>query len=182
MRYSPLAILVAASLASSLALAQTTTSNNTITFEGQVLDGSCQATINGSTVATVPLPWVKESDFGQGKTAGLTSFTMEIKDCKNADDNKKIKVTFVATKSVNGNLDNIADPADAAENVLVQLTDDKGGAEPIEFKDGTAVVQFNDKFSTKGDGIHDFGVQYYKNGEITPGQVKAKVEYQLSYL
>jgi len=180
MRYSSLAILVAASLASSLALAQTTTSN-IITFEGQVLDESCQATINGSADAVVRLDPVKESDFGQDKTAGLTPFTMEIKDCKHTD-NKNIQVRFIASNPVNGNLDNIEKSTNAAEHVLVQLTDDKGGKNPIMLKDGTAVVQFNNKFSARGDGTHEFGVQYYKDGDIKPGKVKAEVKYQLSYL
>jgi len=177
MRYLSLAVLAASSLASSLALAQ---SNNMITFEGEVLDESCQALINGSADAVVKLEPVKVGDFGSNNTAGLTSFTMEITDCEHVD-NKKLTVKFIATNPVNGNLNNIA-PADKAKGVSVQLTNNKDGTEKIDLQNGVAVLEINEKFSTDGSGKHEFGVQYHKDSDITPGKVKAMVEYRLSYL
>jgi len=185
MRYSPIALLVACTLAAGASHAEL----NTIIFNGEVTDQTCKAEINGQAHAVLELPVVSAKDLNEGsKTAGLTQFTMNLTGCKvEADKDTGIKVKFQAFPVTEGkNLANIA-PAHKANNVSVQLTENADGTIPVEMianASTTTSAVFNLE-KGKDTASHTFAAQYIndsgdKNAEA--GAVKAVVGYTLSYL
>jgi len=183
MRYSPIALLVACTLATSAAHA----APNTITFEGEVAVQTCKADINGQTDAVLMLPVVSaEALNSEEKKAGLTPFTMTLTGCTAKDSNTAIKVKFQALNvSAGKNLANTA-PTNSAQNVAVQLTEDEAGATPIVFGNNATATTggvFNLE-KNQDTTSHTFAAQYINDsGESAgAGAVKATVSYTLSYL
>jgi len=178
MRHPSLVLLAACGLASTLAQAQTPT----ITFQGEVTDQTCTATINGQTNAVVVLPTVNQNDLaGANTTAGKTDFTLNISGCTALSDSqtKKVKVNFFAPSVSGENLQNTA--ASGAGNVAVQLLD---GSQPIDFSAGVVPVEAGELSATSTSiPSKTFAAQYISEANsVTPGKVTALVEYTLSYL
>jgi len=183
MRYSPIALLVACTLAGSAAHAAL----NTITFEGEVAAQTCKADINGETDAVVMLPVVSAQALNSGeKKAGLTPFTMTLTGCTAKDSDTAIKVKFQALKvSAGKNLANTADTS-PAQNVAVLVTENKDGASPITFENN-ATATTGEVFkleANKETTSHTFAAQYINDSDqnAVAGAVKATVSYTLSYL
>jgi len=186
MRYSPLAILVAASLASSLALAQTAPSQkNTIRFEGEVTAQTCQATIDGANDTVILLPTVSKSELQSAdSTVGRTVFTLNVTDC-NPDNNKDTTITVKFNgRSVTkgGNLDNSASGSSAAKNVAVQLLSPKNSEKIVLGTKTAGKASGLILEKGKNSATYDFAAQYIsEEGGATAGSVQAVVEYTLGY-
>ena len=156
----------------------------TITFEGEVTEQTCKATINGESNSTVLLPTVPSSELAAtGDKAGQTPFTISIKDCavSNTGD-LSIKTKFLGRAVVNGNMKNTASGANAAKNVALQLTTDAAGTAPVNLVNVTEVDGLVVK---KGEtqAEYTFGVRYIAvDGAATAGKVSSVAEYTLGYL
>jgi len=179
MRHSSFVLLAACGLATSLAQAQT--SPPTITFEGEVTDQTCTATINGQTDAVVALPLVKTSDFqSAGATAGTTPFTVNISGCANVAEGKTQPVSIKFTGpnvTPQGYLANTA--SNGAADVAVQLLD---GTQPIDLLTPTT-VKVGDLSGPTPSASKEFTAQYVSEAaSVGAGKVTAVVEYTLSYL
>jgi len=177
MRHSSFILLTACGLAASLAQAQTPT----ITFEGEVTDQTCKATINGQTDAVVMLPTVSQSDLaGVDKTAGKTDFTLNISGCTATSEGqtKKVKVNFFGPSVSGKNLKNTA--ANGARDVAVQLLD---GSQEIDLSAGIVPVEAGDISATDTSFSKVFSAQYVSEAtSVGVGKVTAVVQYTLSYL
>lgn len=155
----------------------------TVTFQGEVSDQTCQASINGGTDGVVLLPTVPANSLDSaGKTAGLTPFTISVKDCTAPAADMPIKTKFLGhAVTSNGNLGNVASGTDAATNVAIQLTESASGADAIVLNGPTSVAGLVLK-SGQDNASYDFGVRYIsENGGATAGVVTSLVEYTLSY-
>jgi len=182
MRHSSLLLLAACSLATGLAQAQSVPK---ITFEGEVTDQTCQATIDGETNPTVILPTVNTAQFTTtGTTVGLTPVTLTISNCAapssgSLDISLKLSGQNIKT---GGYLGNIA-ATNPATNVALQLTQNADGTGPITLAPGITTVPAITLNTGETGGTHTFGVQYISEGTpVSAGAVEGVVEYTLSYL
>lgn len=153
----------------------------TITFQGEVTDQTCKATINGQTDSTVLLPTVPVTELSAaGMKTGLTPFTISIQDCQPAATSLDISTKFLGHNvTSNGNLGNLA-TANPADNVSIQLTANADGTRPVTLNGITSVPGLVlDANATSA--THQFGAQYYAEDTATAGAVTAVAEYTLSY-
>jgi len=175
MRHSSFILLTACGLAASLAQAQTPT----ITFEGEVTDQTCKATINGQTDAVVMLPTVRTSEFAAANaTAGPTSFTLDISGCTAVTTGtREVKVKFLGRNvTASGNLGN----TNPGNGVSVQLVD---GNDTLDLSTGIVERKVGDLSGSATSLSKDFTARYVSETDtVTPGKVTAVVEYTLSYL
>ncbi|WP_130803870.1 fimbrial protein [Acinetobacter ihumii] len=154
----------------------------TVTFQGEVSTQTCQAEVNGQENAIVLLATVPESSLASaGATAGLTPFTIAVKDCATAGADTQIKTKFLGQSvTAGGNLGNVA-ATNPAGNVAIQLTSDAAGTTPITLNGVTSVPGLVLKAGETAAN-HQFGAQYIaENGAATAGAVTGVVEYTLSY-
>ncbi len=155
----------------------------TITFQGEVTDQTCKATINGESNSTVLLPTVPSSELAAtGKTTGQTPFTISITGCAVSTGDLSIKTKFLGRAVVNGNMKNTASGANVAKNVALQLTTDAAGTAPVNLVNVTEVKGLVVK---KGEtqAEYTFGVRYIAvDGAATAGKVTSVAEYTLGYL
>jgi len=129
MTKTSLAVLLA--LAGGAALAADAPLTNTITFEGEVTDSTCQVRINNQDNPVVLLPTVPASALANGQTAGLTPFTLHLTGCTPEQADKTVHVQFIGHGvTTAGNIMNQADK-NPATHVVLQLTEDEGGTKPI---------------------------------------------------
>uniref|UniRef100_UPI003341BB88 fimbrial protein n=1 Tax=Castellaniella defragrans TaxID=75697 RepID=UPI003341BB88 len=155
----------------------------TVTFQGEVSDQTCTATINGQTNSIVLLPTVPVSALSSaGQVAGLTPFTVHLSDCTAptvaAQD---INITFLGYAVTNGNLGNLA-VNDPATNVQIQLTTTDEGTNAIQLNGVTAVSGLSLPIGETSTNF-TFGAQYISvGGPATAGAVTAVAEYALEYL
>jgi len=174
MRYSPIALLVACTLAASASHAEP----NSITFEGEVTDQTCEVTIDGNTATTVTLPTVQQKELDANTVAGETQFLVSITGCqadKGAGKNTVQVKLHHANISEQGNLVN----SDSnAKGIAVQLFDND---QAINLKT-KAVLPIGTIDATHLKFDKTFTAKYIKEGDITPGKVKAVAQYELNYL
>lgn len=172
-------IFIATSL--SLALPVAAIAAPTVTFQGEVTDQTCKATINGQTDSTVLLPTVPATELANaGATSGLTPFTISVEDCSVDTADAEISTKFLGHNvTTTGNLGNVA-TNNPAGNVSIQLTTDASGSAPVTLNGVTnvdgLVLRAGDTSAT-----HQFGAQYYAEDAATAGAVTAVAEYTLSY-
>ncbi|CAD5109399.1 fimbrial protein [Zestomonas carbonaria] len=157
---------------------------NTITFNGEVTDQTCQAVVNGSTDPTVVLESVPASALngGVGRTTGETTFTLQLTGCSapsGADEH--FTTLFQATNPTgSGHLANTA--ASGATGVALQLLDAPAG-NPVNLAGGAA-VEAGDIVLADGqtETTYDYAVQYVSEAAtVTPGPVLSSVTYTLRY-
>ena len=153
----------------------------TVTFQGEVTDQTCKATINGQSDSTVLLPTVPVSELNaEGMTTGLTPFTISVQDCQTATTDLQIATKFLGHNVTQlGNLGNIA-TANPANNVAIQLTANADGLNPVKLNGITTVPGLVLEAGATS-ATHQFGAQYYAEGAATAGEVTAVAEYTLSY-
>jgi len=177
MRYSPIALLVACTLATSAAHAAT----NTITFEGEVTDMTCKVSINESEGnATVQLPVVNKSEVIGGKAPG-TEFVLKLKECfdTNSSPDSLPKASLKLVKngiSGQGHLSNSAD--NGAKGVAVALVD----ADTTLNLKALSNVEVGE-IAADGSVSKTFTAKYVaEEPNISGGKMTAVIEYELSYL
>ncbi|TCM69174.1 major type 1 subunit fimbrin (pilin) [Acinetobacter calcoaceticus] len=155
----------------------------TVTFQGEVTDQTCEASINGGTNGNVLLPTVPSSSLAaDGQKAGLTPFTIEVSNCTApATSALKINTRFLGhAVTTNGNLGNIAETNPAA-NVAIQVTEQADGVKAVSFNGVTDVAGLELPVGETSTS-HEFAAQYIaEGGAASAGAVKAVVEYTLSY-
>jgi len=178
MRYLPLAVLTACSMAAGMTHAAT------VTFEGRITDQTCNVTVSGSdSDVIVKLPTVHQSVFTAATpTAGLTPFAVAISGCNEAAAGENFKVVFKATSpEANGALKNTGN----AQNVGVQLTQNEDGTAPLDLSDLTKSFITLTLPAGSKSATQQMAAQYIQvdsTQDVKAGQVKASVEYVLDYL
>jgi len=160
-------------------------SDNTITFQGEVADQTCQVSINGNAGSPVVLlPTVNAADLGvSGKSAGDTTFEIGVTGCTaNDTDDIKISTVFVGNLvTKDGNLGNTG----TAKNVEIQI---KNGAEAIDFSKGSytgagdlTITSSNDAENPNTSATHEYIASYYSTGTAGVGSVASSLQYAVSY-
>jgi len=175
MRYSPIALLVACTLAGSAAHAE----KNKITFEGEVTDQTCEVKINNATTTTVMLPTVSQKELDANTVAGATPFVVSVSGCETPKTTSKKQTVNIHLYSANiSEKGNLTNSDSTTKGVAVQLLDKNG---PINLKD-EPLLKVGDIEENNLELTKTFTAQYVKEGDITPGKVNTVVEYELSYL
>ncbi|ENU58216.1 fimbrial protein [Acinetobacter guillouiae] len=154
----------------------------TVTFQGEVTDQTCQASINGGTNGVVLLPTVSANTLtSSGATAGLTPFTINVTGCTAPSSDLDIKTKFLGhSVTTSGNLSNVA-TVNPATNVAIQLTKEAAGTTSVVLNGPTAVEGLK-LLNGATSASHDFGARYISEaGGATQGAVTSVVEYTLSY-
>lgn len=159
-------------------------SGNTINFQGEVTDQTCQVTINGNAAnPTVLLPTISSMKLtSAGATAGTTSFTVGVSGCvAPVTTAQAIKTVFVGNQvTPAGNIGNTG----TATNVALQLLDPTVPASPFNLSNlgGYAASGLSlDVGATSAS--YEFAVQYIsEQGGATAGSVLGSVQYAVSYL
>ncbi|MFI8482757.1 fimbrial protein [Pseudomonas sp. NPDC078700] len=155
-------------------------SDGTITISGQVVDTSCDISINGgSGDTTVVLPSVSKTNLANaGDVAGSTSVSLSLTGCPATG---SVRAYFEAQNvdQATGYLQNNAVDTPAT-NVQVQVTDTSGAAIDLRNNSNNNFVAFTDD---AGDGTADlnYAVQYVATGASTAGQVETALVYSLDY-
>lgn len=157
----------------------------TITFQGEVSAQTCETEVNKETNSIVLLNNVSVAQLSvAGSTAGLTPFTVTIKNCTAPATDLQVNTKFLGHNvTTAGNLANLIAPADnGAENVAIQITTSESGTTPVVLNGVTNVPGLVLK-KNETTASQTFGVQYIsENGNAKAGQVKAMIEYTVGYL
>jgi major type 1 subunit fimbrin (pilin) len=175
--------LIALVLAAAPCSAAFAAGGNTIHFQGEVTDQTCEVTINGASASpTVLLPAVSSAKLAAaGSTAGLTTFAVGVTGCAAPTAAaQSIKTVFVGNQvTPAGNLANTGN----AKNVALQLLDPSAPSTPFNLNTAGGYVASGLSLGVgQTSASHDFAVQYVsESGGATPGSVKASVQYQVSY-
>lgn len=174
-------------------LSPAATSDNTVTFLGQVTDSTCEITLNGQPIKPVVLlPTVSASELATADSrAGTTDFVVRVSNCQIVDptparamvDAKTISTVFIAHETHGTNLKNtIGSNAGGAENVHINIIDPRvsnGG--DIDFSKrfyGNGDLQLKEDNSAQAI----YKAQYIApEGNATAGYVRASMQYALSY-
>ncbi|WP_233861911.1 fimbrial protein [Paraburkholderia adhaesiva] len=156
---------------------------NTINFQGEVTDQTCQVTVNGNPGnPTVLLPTVPATALSAANsTAGQTTFTVAVSDCMApVSTTQAINTVFVGNLvTTAGNLGNTG----TATNVALQLLDPALPAAPFDLSAAGGVYAPGLQLQV-GDtaAAHDFAVQYIsETGAATAGSVLGSVQYSVNY-
>ncbi|HTH60136.1 MAG TPA: fimbrial protein [Paraburkholderia sp.] len=174
--------ILAVTIAALPALALAAPSDNTINFQGEVTDQTCQVTINGNTGnATVLLPTVTSAALNtMGQIAGRTRFTVGLSDCMAPTFNQTVDTVFIGNQTTpSGNLANTG----SATNVELQLLDPNSPTSPFVLSNVNGVKApglIIEQGSTSAS--YDFAVQYVtEEGGAMPGSVLGSVQYAVVY-
>ena len=171
-------------------------SNGTITFNGLVTDTTCDVSVNGQGAdATVQLPTVSSTLLAApGNTTGRTQFNMELTNCTlgtaTGDTVSQVSAFFQAGATVDPSTGHLKQQdLTGATNVSLQLLDGKTFA-PIKAGDSEQVTS-NTYYNMTDDGTATgtvldtidmpYAVEYYADGQSTPGVVTSSVVYNLMY-
>jgi len=153
--------------------------NNTITFQGEVSDQTCEVAVNGASGnQTVLLPTVSAAALATGgATAGETPFTISVSGCT-----ASASVTAIGTDFVGSNVTSSGDLGNtgSATNVALQLLNTVGGP-VVNLTSGARVSGLSLAANATG-ASHDFAVRYVAEGTgATAGSVISSVQYAVSY-
>ena len=168
------ALMVAGLVLSTAALA-----DNTIKFQGEVADQTCDISINGNaSTPLILLPTVAATSLvAAGTTAGQTPFTIGLTGCTASGSATAIKTVFVGNNlTANGRMGNTG----TAKNVSLRLVDPATPGTPLDLtgQTGAAGLVLAADATT---AAHDFAVEYYSEGNAAPGSVLGSVQYSVSY-
>lgn len=169
-----IALMMAGLVLSTAALA-----DNTIRFQGEVADQTCDISINGNaSTPLILLPTVAANSLASsGLTAGQTPFTVALTGCTAAGSATSISTVFVGNNlNANGRMGNTG----TAGNVSLRLVDPAAPTAPLDLTGQTGAAGLV-LASGATSASHDFAVQYYAEGAVTPGSVLGSVQYAVSY-
>lgn len=156
---------------------------NTISFNGEVTDQTCEALVDSSADPTVLLDSVPVGDLnGQvGKVAGETPFTLRLTGCVAPVADESFSVLFQSpTATAAGNLVNTA--ANGAQGVALQILDAPAG-NPVSLAGGGAVAAGDIRLLAGETATsYDYAVQYFaEEATVTTGPVLGSVTYTVRY-
>lgn len=162
-------------------------SSGTITFNGELTDSTCDVEVNGqSSDASVTLPTVSIKQLTQpGNTAGRTAFNMKLSDCVVGTEggHSKVAAFFQPGATVDlatGRLKNTN--TSGATMVDLQLLDVTGNYSAINVGNTDQVESMGYvDIESDGSAVLPYAVEYYANGQTTPGTVTSSVVYNLQY-
>ena len=170
---------IALAIAAAAVVSGSAFADNTIKFQGEVADQTCEVSINGNASSPmVLLPTVPKSSLNtSGSTAGDTNFTVSVSGCTATASATAIKTVFVGNNlTSNGRLGNTG----TATNVSLRLVDPASPTTPLDLTGQTGnpglVLAAN-----ATSAAYDYAVQYYAEGAATPGSVLGSVQYAVSY-
>lgn len=181
-RISLLAILGITSVASQ---AQST---GTITFTGELTDSTCKVDVDGQGAdGIVNLPVISVNQLTTaGQTIGRTPFNMNLSECSIGAEGGHSKVSAffqpgVTVDLATGRLKNT--DTTGATNVDLQLLDVSGGYKKINVgnTDQINAMTYLEIDRSSGTVMLPYAVEYYANGQTTPGFVQSSVVYNLQY-
>lgn len=175
MKMKNIAILVSGLVLSTAALA-----DNTIKFQGEVADQTCDISINGNaSTPLILLPTVTTTSLAtSGATAGQTPFTIGLTGCTaSTTATTAIKTFFVGNNlTADGRMGNTG----TAGGVTLQLVDPASPTLPLDLTGQTGAPGLS--LATNATSTsYDFAVEYYSEGTATPGSVLGSVQYSVSY-
>jgi len=160
-----------------------------ITFEGAVVDTSCQININGSGVGTpngtVMLPTVSMGALDEaGKTDGTTGFTISLSGCT-IGTKTGARAFFESTPGVtispDGNLTNTLG-VNGASNVDLRLLDSDSSTQIVPGDVGQESMPYTTlNQNAGGTTILHYYVQYYATGAAQPGGVVSQAAFSIIY-
>lgn len=156
---------------------------NTINFQGEVTDQTCQVTVNGNPAnPTVLLPTVPASSLAAANsTAGQTTFTVAVSECMApVSTTQAISTVFLGNQvTTAGNLGNTG----TATNVALQLLDPAAPGTPFDLSPAGGFAAPGLVLAVgETSASHDFAVQYISElGGATSGSVLGSVQYSVSY-
>ncbi|CNE17113.1 fimbrial protein [Yersinia nurmii] len=155
------------------------TSNNTIKFQGEVAEQTCQVDINGSAnTPIVLLPTVASASLsGPNSVAGKTNFTINLTGCNVASKETKISSVFQGMNvTPAGNLGNTG----TAQFVAIQLLDPSD--RPVILTSGPVEVPGITLATGSTSASQDLSVQYIsESGNAVAGSVMASAQYAITY-
>ncbi|RQH05492.1 fimbrial protein [Paraburkholderia dinghuensis] len=158
-------------------------STNTINFQGEVTDQTCDVTINGNASnPTVLLPTVSTMQLAAaGDTAGQTTFTIGVSGCMAPTTTAQaIGTVFVGNQVTSqGNLGNTG----TATNVALQLLDPQSPSSPFDLSSAEGYTAAGMSLPVGATSAsYDFAVQYVAEaGAATAGSVLGSVQYAVTY-
>ncbi|CNH97952.1 MULTISPECIES: fimbrial protein [Yersinia] len=155
-------------------------STGTINFTGELTASTCNVSVDGQGAdATVVLPTVSTSQLASAdQVAGNTGFNMALSNCTGAL--KTVSAFFEAGSSVDivtGHLKNVSG---SAGQVSLELLDGSNMT-PIKAGDTSQATNTTYIDASSGSATLPYAVQYYANGETTPGTVISNVVYSIQY-
>ncbi|ERK10151.1 fimbrial protein [Serratia fonticola] len=174
MKMKNIAILV-----SSLVLSSAVLADNTIKFQGEVADQTCDISINGNaSTPLILLPTVSTTALAtSGATAGQTPFTIGLTGCTASASTVAIKTVFVGNNlTADGRMGNTG----TAGKVSLQLVDPAAPTVPLDLTGQTGAAGLS-LAANATSATYDFAVEYYSEGTATPGSVLGSVQYSVSY-
>ncbi|WP_197062144.1 MULTISPECIES: fimbrial protein [unclassified Serratia (in: enterobacteria)] len=166
-------------VAAGLVFSTAVLADNTIKFQGEVADQTCDISINGNaSTPLILLPTVATTALAtSGETAGQTPFTISLTGCTASASATAIKTVFVGNNlTANGRMGNTG----TATNVSLQLVDPLAPTTPLDLTGQTGAAGLS-LAANATTASHDFAVEYYSEGGATPGSVLGSVQYAVSY-
>lgn len=160
-------------------------SNGTINFTGEVIDKTCDITIDGaSSPATVILEAVDKAQLASaGATAKRTGFNIELTNCTGTASVNSAAAFFENGATVDPIayrlLNTLADGTEAT-NVQLQLVDATTGA-AIKVGSQDQHTSSTTYDLTSGSATLPYAVEYYATGAATPGLVTSAVNFTINY-
>lgn len=178
-------LLAAAIVATFSATTVQAASNGTVNFTGEVLDKTCDVTIDGNaSPATVVLKSVDKSQLNVvGATAKRTQFNIELSNCAGTATVTNASAFFENSATVDPigyRLNNTITDGTGATNVQLQLVDAPTGnvikvGSPEQHTNSTTYDL------TSGSATLPYAVEYYATGAATPGLVASSVNFTVNY-
>lgn len=161
-------------------------SSGTINFTGSITDNTCTV---GNTSLSVTLPPLTVSALNGGsasggKTAGDTTFTIDLSSCSFASGNATAYFEFGANTDAanNGTLKNTSSGPGAATGVNIQLLNDNGLGTVIDVSKTSGNQGVVTAPIAANKGTAKFIARYYATGStVTSGPVTSSVTYSMVY-
>lgn len=162
-------------------------STGTITFNGLLTDSTCDVDIEGQGAdATIILPTVSVTELtSAGDTTGRASFKMNISKCVigTTGGHSKVSAFFQPGNTVDLGTGRLKNVGGSATKVDLQLLDVSGNYKVIDIGSTNQVndMTYIDIDQANGTALLPYAVEYYANGQTTPGTVTSSVVYNLQY-
>ncbi|SQI40046.1 S-fimbrillin [Leminorella richardii] len=178
-------VLSAAIVAAFGAATAQAASNGTVNFTGEVIDKTCDVTIDGAaSPVTVVLAAVDKSQLATaGSTAKRTSFNIELTNCSGGATVSEAAAFFengATVDAIGYRLNNTLNDGTEASNVQLQLVDAAtGNAIKVGSPDQSTTTTTYDLSS--GAATLPYAVEYYATGAATPGLVASSVNFTINY-
>ncbi|MDI2145856.1 type 1 fimbrial protein [Pseudomonas sp. ITA] len=174
-----------------MAQAAVAADSGTLTFAGEVTDNTCDVVVNGGTAdATITLPRVSSKTLAKaGDVTGRVFVRMNLSNCGlvagGAATATQVHAFWQASPLINagGRLINTDTTTGGAKNVEIQMLNNSLLPIDMSQPDGLQKSTVAAITGAAGAGTAELAhyAQYYATGASTPGLVKSKLEYVLSY-